>query len=101
MQESRDSQACLKENRTESCARFKAWSKSTEPRLHGLETAKTDTLSLSRPLNSLQGLSIKQASNQPTTAPCSSEDFGLFCIVKLCPFFVALTFARAKKGILS
>ena len=29
----------------------------------GLETAKRDTLSLSRPLNSLQGSSIKQASN--------------------------------------
>ena len=89
---------CLKDNRTKSCARFKAWSKSKEPCLHGLETTKRDTLSLSRPLNSLQGSSIKQASSQPTTTPCSSEDFGLLCIVtELCSFFVALTFARAKK----
>ena len=87
----------FKDNRIESCARFKAWNKSTEPRFHGLETAKRITLSLTRPLNSLQGSCIKQASNQPTAAPCSSKDFGLFCIVKLCSIFVALSFARAKK----
>ena len=53
----------FKDNRIESCARLKAWSKSTEPRFHGLVTSKRDTLSLSRPLNSLQGSSFKQASN--------------------------------------